>query len=65
MELIREYVRARGLNPEQILTREALIDNAITIVDPEDWQLWKLRRTFIDLVHQEVREAEQRYEVTG
>ena len=43
LELIKEYIRARGLNPEQILTREAFLDNATTVVDPEDYQLKKLR----------------------
>ena len=65
LELIKEYIRARGLNPEQILTREAFLDNATTVVDPEDYQLKKLRQTFTELVHQDVREAEQRYKVPG
>jgi len=55
IELIKEYIRARGLNPEQILTREALLEPATTIVDQEDYQLQSLRRTFTDLVHQDVK----------
>jgi len=59
IELIKEYIRSAGLNPEQILTREALLDNHATIVDQESFQLQTLRRTFRDLVHQDV-EAVQR-----
>ncbi len=61
IELIKEYIRAHGLNPEQILTRDALQEGAATIIDQEDYQLQSLRRTFRDLVHQDV-EAVQRSE---
>jgi len=41
------------------LTREALLENHTVIVDPEDYQLQKLRLTFRELLHQDV-EAVQR-----
>jgi len=51
--------------PEQILTREALLENHTTIVDQEDYQLQKLRRTFIELVHQDVKDVQQKYTSAG
>ena len=43
IELIREYIRARALNPEQILTRESLAEGATTIHTGEELQDYQLR----------------------
>ena len=62
IELINEYIRARGLNPEQILTRESLDEGAIyqTGEELQDYQLRILRNTFRDLVRKDVEETERR-----
>ena len=62
IELIKEYIRARGLNPEQILTRESLDEGAIyqTGEELQDYQLRILRNTFRDLVRKDVEETERR-----
>lgn len=42
IDLIKEYIRALGVNPEEILTREALSQPArtyATLQDREDYQL--------------------------
>ena len=61
LDRVQEYIRARGLNPEQILTRDALQENATTIVDQDGYQLQKPRHTFRELVHQDV----ERYTSAG
>jgi len=43
---LKEILRAHGKNPEQILTREALLDGATMIYSPDqqqDWQINALR----------------------
>ncbi len=48
----------QGINPEQILTREALAQHATTYQDPaqlKDRQLQLLGRTLRELIHQETR----------
>lgn len=54
----KEIIRAQGINPEQILTREALTQHATTYLDPaqlHDHQLQVLTTTLRDLIHQETR----------
>lgn len=53
IELIKEIIRAQGLNPEQILTKEALTEPATTITNQEDNQLRILSNTLRELIHQE------------
>jgi len=62
IELIKEYNRARGLNPEQILTRESLAEGATIYTageDVQDYQLRILRNTFRDLVRKDIDETVQ------
>lgn len=62
IELIKEYIRARGLNPEQILTRESLVEGATIYTageDLQDYQLRILRNTFRDLVRKDIDETVQ------
>ncbi|OLB45810.1 MAG: hypothetical protein AUG17_03895 [Crenarchaeota archaeon 13_1_20CM_2_53_14] len=62
IELIKEYIRARGLNPEQILTRESLAEAAACTAGEElqDYQLRLLRNTFRDLVRKDIEETVQK-----
>jgi len=56
IEMIREIIRAQGINPEQILVREASEQPATTYQDPtqrEDRQLQLLGRTLKELIQEE------------
>jgi site-specific recombinase XerD len=43
IELIKEYIRALGVNPEAVLTREALTQPATTCIAPQDREDYQLR----------------------
>ena len=43
-------VRALGMNPEQVLTKNVLADGAITIKENEDNQLAVLRKQLKELI---------------
>ncbi len=60
IDRLKDIIRAEGASPEQILAREALVDNATTVVDPEERQLSTLQWTLRDMVHQQINEAVQR-----
>lgn len=56
IDALKEIIRAWGLNPEQILTREALTQGAAVYVSPqnfEDHQLTVLSQTLKQLIRQE------------
>jgi len=56
IEALKEIIRAWGLNPEQVLTREALSQGAATTINVEnreDHDLQVLSRTLKDLIRQE------------
>jgi len=56
IEAIKEIIRAWGLNPEQILTREALTQGAAFHISPEELenhQLTVLSRSLKQLIHEE------------
>ncbi len=58
IEMIKEIIRAQGINPEQILTREALEQPATTYQDAtlrENQQLQLLSRTLKELIQQETQ----------
>jgi site-specific recombinase XerD len=50
LEQLKEMVRALGMNPEQVLAKDALADGAITIRDGEDHQLIVLRKQLKELI---------------
>jgi site-specific recombinase XerD len=57
IDLIKEYIRALGVNPEEILTRDAIINPArtnITLQDQEDHQLKVLSQALKDAIKQEL-----------
>jgi hypothetical protein len=56
VEALKEIIRAWGLNPEQILTRNALAEGAATYKSPEDFenhQLAVLSSQLKQLIRQE------------
>ena len=56
IEMIKEIIRAQGINPEQILVRDASEHPATTYQDPtqrEDRQLQLLSRTLKELIQEE------------
>jgi len=56
IEALKEIIRAWGMNPEQILTREALTQGAAVYNSPEDFenqQLAVLSRSLKELIRQE------------
>ena len=56
IEALKEIIRAWGLNPEQILTREALSQPAAVhrlSVDQQDGELQILSKTLHDIISQE------------
>jgi hypothetical protein len=56
IEAIKEIIRALSLNPEQILTREALLQGASTYInagDRENYDLQVQSRTLKNLIRQE------------
>lgn len=60
IDALKEIIRAWGLNPEQILTREALTQGAATVTDAADHEnhtLQVLSRTLRDLIRQEASKA--------
>lgn len=38
IDALKEIIRAWGMNPEQVLARDALVDGAATYTNPEDYQ---------------------------
>jgi pyrroloquinoline quinone (PQQ) biosynthesis protein C len=50
IEALKEMIRAMGMNPEQVLARDALVQGAITAQDTEDRQLAVLRRQLKELI---------------
>jgi hypothetical protein len=57
IELIKEYIRALGVNPEEVLTREALSQPArtyITSQDREDFQLKVLSQALKEALRREL-----------
>ena len=50
IEAVKEMIRAMGMNPEQVLARDALIQGAITTQDEEDRQLAVLRKQLKELI---------------
>ena len=50
LEQLKEMVRALGMNPEQVLTKNALADGAITVKQIEDSQLTILRKQLRELI---------------
>jgi site-specific recombinase XerD len=55
IELIKEYVRALGVNPEEVLTREALSQPARTYATPQDVEDYQLK-----ILSQALKEALKR-----
>ena len=56
IDALKEIVRAWGLNPEQILTKEALSQEATLHISPEDQEnreLQLLSKTLRDLIRQD------------
>lgn len=56
VEALKEIIRAWGMNPEQLLTMEALAEGATTYVDQEDYenhQLAVLSNSLKQLIRQE------------
>jgi len=43
VEALKEIIRAWGMNPEQMLTRDALAEGAVTCIGPEDFQRRQLK----------------------
>jgi len=43
IDLIKEYIRALGVNPEEVLTREALSQPAATVITPQDREDYQLK----------------------
>ncbi len=43
VEALKEIIRAWGMNPEQMLTRDALAEGAVTCIGPEDLQRRQLK----------------------
>jgi len=60
IEALKEIIRAWGMNPEQILTREALSQPATTYIsheDRENTELQILSRTLRDLIRQDAAQC--------
>jgi site-specific recombinase XerD len=60
VEALKEIIRAWGMNPEQLLTREALTQEARVYINTEERQsrdLEVLSRTLKDLIRQEARQG--------
>jgi hypothetical protein len=54
VEQLKEMVRALGMNPEQVLSRNALSEGAITVQNGEDQQITMLRKQLRELILAEV-----------
>jgi integrase len=50
LEQIKEMVRALGMNPEQVLAKDALSAGAITVKESEDQQITVLRKQLKELI---------------
>jgi hypothetical protein len=50
IDALKEMVRSLGMNPEQVLAKDALAEGAITSQDSEDRQLAVLRRQLKELI---------------
>ncbi len=50
LEQLKEMVRALGMNPEQVLTKDALANGAVTVQEGEDHQLTVLRKQLRELI---------------
>ncbi len=59
LRIIKEMIRARGQNPEEILTREAMTEGATTTIsgDPVDYHLRTLARKLENLLHDNSQDA--------
>ncbi|MDH7556312.1 MAG: hypothetical protein QHG94_05195, partial [Candidatus Methanosuratincola sp.] len=67
IELIKEYVRALGVNPESVLTREALSQPARTYVttqEREDYQLKVLSQALKEALKRELLSEKQNEDST-
>ncbi len=67
IELIKEYVRALGVNPESVLTREALSQPATTYVttqDREDYQLKVLSQALKEALKRKLLSEKQNEDST-
>ena len=61
IDALKEIIRAWGMNPEQVLTRETLSQEAATYINPQDREnhdLQILSRTIRDLIRQEVSQTQ-------
>jgi hypothetical protein len=57
IDAFKEITRAWGMNPEQVLAREALTQGAVVHITPQDREshdLQVLSQTLRDLIHQEI-----------
>lgn len=50
LESLKEMVRALGMNPEQVLSKDAMVEGAITSQDSENHQLVVLRKQLRELI---------------
>ena len=50
LEQLKEMVRALGMNPEQVLAKDALANGAVTVQEGEDHQLTVLRKQLRELI---------------
>jgi hypothetical protein len=67
IELIKEYVRALGVNPESVLTREALSEPAriyVTSQDMEDHQLKVLSKALREALKRELLSEKPNWDST-
>jgi len=67
IDLIKEYIRALGVNPEEVLTREALSQPATTCITPqdrEDFQLKVLSQALKDTLRRELLSEKQNEDST-
>jgi hypothetical protein len=56
IDALKEIIRAWGMNPEQVLTREALTQGAVAYIPPQDKEshdLQVLSQTLRDMIRQE------------
>lgn len=67
MKAVKEMIRAYGVDPDQILTREALAEAAITYKTPEERQAYNLQvwtRELRELINQDIQADIQQYKRT-
>jgi len=68
LETVKEIIRAYGMNPEEVLAREALADGATTILDPgelENLHIELLRKELRQLVHDAESTVQRRIAISG